>query len=130
MNKYDPNDLMERMRGREPRTNYYDSVPREQRADIYYGTTQPDENGNRIVAEGGRRDTRDYAESISRLLPMAKGSAPMTREVMEKMFRGKSGAQRREERKAKKNAERAARHLEAEAKRAEARAAAEPKGAE
>ena len=125
MQKYDANQVLKAQNSeKEPRANAYEKLPKEQRAPLFYGTNTPDEEGNVLVAEGGRRDTRDYIESVGRLLPVTKGGAPMTRAVMSKMFRGKSGKQRREERAAKAEAARKERHLAAQVERDQAAASA------
>lgn len=131
MNKYDAEKALKALnKKKDPAKNSYEGVPRDQRAALFYGTSPPDENGNRWVAPGGRRDLRDYIEANGRLLPMEPGSAPMTREVMEKLFHGTSGKQRREERQAKKDAARLQRHIDADFKRACVKAPEESVAAE
>lgn len=92
-----------------PAENEYDAMPKEERAAHFY---RPYEKHRHA-----RREFGQYRESLTRLLPMAPKSAPMTRDVMAKLFRGTSGKTRRAERQAKKDAARLQRHLAAEAKR-------------
>lgn len=84
-----------------PYENPYDALSRAERAEVYYSKEKR-----------GRKDERDYAESIARLLPVVKGSTPITQEDMRKLFRGKTGKQKREERAAKKAATEAAARAE------------------
>lgn len=79
MRSYSPEQL--KRQEREARPNPYDDLSREERAVLYYRPHTFDNKGP------NRREARDYAESIARLLPMAHGSAPMKSETMSKLFR-------------------------------------------
>lgn len=61
------------------------------------------------LGSAGRRETRDYLESRYRFIPSPKGSEPVTREQIKKLFASESGADRRAIREAKAEQKRIAR---------------------
>lgn len=105
------NPAREKKLEQEMRPNPYDDMPREARGAVFY-------RAHTYTTRGpGRRELRDYANAIARLLPMPPGSTPITQAAMDKLFRGKPGrvkveeraAARQERSKLKKRAKRFAR---------------------
>lgn len=65
----------------EARANPFDEMSKEERSATFYRPY------TFKLKSPGRRETRDYADAIARLLPVPKGSEPITRETIDKLFR-------------------------------------------
>ncbi len=90
--KLDPFDY--RRSNREPAPNEYDllrdkGMSKEDRATVFY-------RSHTWLVEGpDRKETRNYMESVHRLLPMPRGGSPITSNIIDKTFRGESGRAKR-----------------------------------
>lgn len=88
-----------------PALRIYDGMTKEERSDEFYRFYSFEKKS------AGRRETREYIDSLQRMLSSPSGSEPLRRETLKRAFVGESGRDRREAREAARQEARVRRHV-------------------